>query len=165
VNDPASYEDTAAHPFRSRINTIGYDWKNFTGSGYSIQDSLVYFVQKGSGDIWKMVFTDFGGSSTGNFMFSKENLDATTNIAKHEERAFMKFYPNPAHDRVNLVYEGTEASHLSIHDMAGKQVERIRLNKSGLSQRRFDVSGLEQGVYVARLHLEEGISVKKLVVR
>lgn len=167
VNAPSSYKDTAAHPFRSRINTIGYDWKSFTGSGYSIQDSLVYFVQKGSGDIWKMVFTDFGGSSTGNFMFSKENLDATTGIAEQEEGSFMKFYPNPADDRVNLVYEdpGKEASHLTIHGMNGKEVQRIRLTGSGLSQRHLDVSRLEQGVYIARLHSENGVGIQKLVVR
>ncbi|MBL7937073.1 MAG: hypothetical protein JNM51_14795, partial [Bacteroidia bacterium] len=76
VNAPVTYNSWYAHTFNTAINTIGYDWKeiNMTTFAWDIKLDTVYFVKAKTGDIWKLRFTKFSGSSTGNFIFSKEKL-------------------------------------------------------------------------------------------
>ncbi len=73
---PASNADYAGANFKSEINTIGYDWKsiNMETYQYSIQDSVTYFVKTQSDDIYKLNFTDFGGSANGNATFAQKKV-------------------------------------------------------------------------------------------
>lgn len=72
--DESTYDDWQAQTFSTRINEIGYDWKTFDMGTFSyiIEDSTVYFVKAKNGGIWKLVFTGFGGSTDGNFIFTKK---------------------------------------------------------------------------------------------
>jgi len=165
VNDPESYTEYDNHPFQSEINTIGYDWKQFTGQ-WVLQDSLVYFVKTASEDIWKLVFTDFGGSATGEFEFTKELL-MTSSIDDNESSFEMQLYPNPANQFINVVFDMQTANqtYLNIHSLAGKQVLSQNMNGSGLTNQTFDVSNLTPGVYFVTLHNENFKQTKKLIIQ
>ncbi len=78
VANAATFNTWTSQTFKTPINEIGYDWKSFTGSAYVMEDSLVYFIRTKTSDIWKVIFTGFGGSATGNFIFSKEKLATDT---------------------------------------------------------------------------------------
>ncbi|MEO1451246.1 MAG: T9SS type A sorting domain-containing protein [Bacteroidota bacterium] len=108
VDDVETFADYNAAPFDSAINHIGWDWKSFSFmTGWSLQDSMVYFVKTQHDAIYKLVFTDFGGSSSGNFYFTHEEIRATG--LDVTQNSIVGVFPNPVTD-----------SHLSIHaDLAG----------------------------------------------
>lgn len=58
------------------ISTIGYDWKSFDMStfSYNVVDSLTYFVKTPAEKVYKVVFTGFEGSSTGNITLEKTEV-------------------------------------------------------------------------------------------
>lgn len=57
--------------FSENITTIGYDWKNFDMGTfqYVIDADRIYFVKDQNDMVYKIVFTGFGGSSTGDILF------------------------------------------------------------------------------------------------
>src|SRR5690606_37110059 len=59
----ASYSDT--------LNTIGYKWKSFNGTGYSLDSNASYFIKTASSNpkLFQIHFTKFEGSSTGKTVF------------------------------------------------------------------------------------------------
>lgn len=165
VSDPESYTDYSSHAFQSGINTIGYDWKQFTGQ-WAIQDSLVYFVKTASEDIWKLVFTGFGGSATGEFEFTKELL-LTSSVDENVSSFEMQIYPNPSSQHINVVFDllTTTTSYLNIHSITGKEVLHQYINGTGLTNQTIDVSNLTPGVYFVTLHNENFKQTKKLIIQ
>jgi SprB repeat/HmuY protein len=64
-------DDYSSAEFSKVISVIGSDWKEFDmGSmSYTILDNLVYFIKDRDGDYYKIVFTSFAGSSSGDATF------------------------------------------------------------------------------------------------
>ena len=156
--------------FYKEMNTIGYNWKSFTGTSYSIQDSLVYFVARTNGEIWKMIFTGFSGSSTGSYIFSKERLSFPSSVPNVSVSGIsLAVYPNPAHETVNLIYNITasvEATGLRICDMTGKVVLTDQLTgEKGLHQYLFSAHSLQSGMYLVTLSTTHGIAQQQLIIR
>lgn len=62
----------------SGMSEIGSDWKQLNASfQFYIPDSITYFVKTKDGAFWKLNFTGFGGSSTGNTVFTKVRVATT----------------------------------------------------------------------------------------
>ena len=63
-----TYDETE---FSENITTIGYDWKDFDMGTYqyTIDPDRIYFVKDQNDKVYKIVFTAFGGSSTGDIGF------------------------------------------------------------------------------------------------
>lgn len=64
--------------FKTDKNVIGHNWK---GVNYAppptwlIEDSLTFLIRRPvNGEVWKAVFTGFGGSGSGKYFFNKELL-------------------------------------------------------------------------------------------
>jgi hypothetical protein len=160
VNDLAA-NDYNNYQFQTQINTIGYDWKKYNSntSLYDIEDSTVYFVKRSNGDIWKITFLEFGGSATGNYIFNKELLFTTAvgiNDNSNETLSTLSLYPNPAHNRINLIYNlngsDQQTTPLQIRDAAGHIImEQNILIQLGLQQTGIDISALQSGVYLVSL--------------
>ncbi len=159
--------------FNPDINTIGYNWKTFTGLTYKMQDSLVYFIARSNGEIWKMIFTDFGGSANGGFMFSKEKLytPPATVIQTHTPIVGTALYPNPSANgqNVTLVYNmetRTESAKLSIYDMAGRTVLAVDLeNSKGLHQYSISPAGFSKGVYQVIVNAGTATAQQRLIIQ
>lgn len=62
--------------FSDNISIIGYDWKSFDMStfSYTVADSLCFFVKTANEKVYKIAFTGFEGSSTGNITFDKTEM-------------------------------------------------------------------------------------------
>ncbi len=62
--------------FKTEKNVIGHDWKGVNYAPpptFLIEDSLTYLVRRPiNGEVWKVVFTGFGGSGSGKYFFNKE---------------------------------------------------------------------------------------------
>ena len=163
VND-VNTESHLGQSYTTNITTIGYDWKQYTGT-YVIEDSLVYFVEVPNADIYRIIFTGFGGSSTGDFIFTKE-LVGTVGIEEDvEESEILSVYPNPVSDIVNVTFIGSNNTQISIYDVTGKQVFEKNSSNTGLTQEKIDVSNLKKGIYFLMLTTAKNKSTQKIIVQ
>lgn len=164
--DPANAE-WWGETFSQDINTIGYDWKifNMTTFQYEYAEDRTYFVQDQVGNIWKLLFTGYGGGSTGDMTFTQELVSATS-IGENTTDGTVLVYPNPAHGQAQLIVDMPAANAvLTVNDLSGKLVMQQQLSGlNGLSLRSIDVSGLDQGLYVVRLKGEGVSSSAHLIV-
>ena len=90
--------------YSTEMNIIGSDWKayDFDLNQYTITADRTYFVKDVPGNIWKLVFTGYGGSATGDMSFNQELVSAVgicllytsalQGILHHETKAFIVFY-------------------------------------------------------------------------
>lgn len=172
IGNVNTYTSYGAHTFTNQMNEIGYDWKAFGGGGWVITDSLVYFVGRTNGEIWKMVFTGFGGSSTGDFIFSKEKLASVGtvelgNVAQNE----VFVYPNPSAQggQAQLVYRlapSATAGSLKVIDMAGRVVLSKSINAGGsLQTLSLETANLQAGIYTILLESNGRRAVTKWSVQ
>ncbi len=141
----------------SSINIIGSDWKIFNNSTftYDYAENRTYFVQDRSFNIWKLIFTNYGGSSTGDITFTQELVSSVgmEELATPE----LVVYPNPSRGGVLNMVIGREVRNgqLSIIDRAGKLVKQENVTGSGaLSAVPVDLAGVQPGLYIARLNAE-----------
>jgi len=169
VNE-ASYENFSTHTFSADINVIGRDWKTFTGTSYSVTTGLVYFVQDKPGNIWKVVFTGFT-SSTGDFVFTKKQLDAVGLVdEKGNVVSKVAVYPNPANGtNVSLVFsteKNISNASVSIFDLTGKLISNEGIEISaGLNQHTLNTNSLNAGVYFIRLSAGGANTTQKLIIQ
>lgn len=167
VNDPSTYTNWSAHGFNHYINEIGYDWKNFTGV-WDIEDSLVYFVKTNAGDVWKMVYTGFGGSGNGNYIFTKQMISASGVTNEISPVSTVTMYPNPASEFTQVVYHvnnSVSSATMMVHDLSGKQISTQLLNtQPGLHTTMLNTENFSSGMYVVTLLFDNTRVQQKLTV-
>jgi len=54
-----NFSDTYHYEFFSAINTIGYDWKTFSGTTYATDPNKCYLLKNSKGHFYKLHFIDF----------------------------------------------------------------------------------------------------------
>lgn len=139
----------------SDISNIGTNWKSFTfpAGPWVIEDSAAYFVLTQQGEIWRMVFTGFGGSASGTSYFDKtllytgiESVNANLTAAT--------IYPNPGASNSVLVFNNNNgsATQVQIFDMNGALItsQNISTNK-GLNQFAIGELNLNRGMYMVQI--------------
>ncbi|MCO6500355.1 MAG: T9SS type A sorting domain-containing protein [Vicingus serpentipes] len=152
----------------SKINVIGYDWKSFNMSTfqYDIEDSLVYFASVPNGDVYKIIFTGFGGSSTGDYIFTKEKVFSVGIDEDEIESKILNVYPNPATDNINITFAGTtDNTQISIYDISGKEMFTRQVQNKGLNKEKIDVSNFKQGIYFITLTTANSKSTQKIIIK
>jgi hypothetical protein len=150
------------------MNELGWDWKSYSFSlGYVITDSLVYFVELPNEDVFKIIFTGFGGGSTGDFIFTREKVFSVGLEEKLVKNELLNVFPNPASDLVNVTFVSTEKqSRLSVYDLMGKElIAKNTVSNSGLSQQELDVSHLARGTYILMLTSENSRKTQKIIIQ
>jgi len=165
VSSPLNYTDYTAHNFEQTINTLGYDWKSYQGS-YVVDPNRCYFVKDYQQNIWRLVFTGFDGTSTGNIQFNTELLSATL-INDIDNGKLMSIYPNPAlqNENITLVYDmQNENSVITIYDISGRIVYTSGLDKKGLKTHTIASHNLETGTYIISLNSNGKIFNERLIV-
>lgn len=173
VPSPASYTNFSAHNFQTAINTIGYDWKeiNMSTFAWDIKGDTVFFVKDKPGNIWKLRFTKFSGSSTGNFIFSKEKLSSVGIQELNATILSMALYPNPSYGtNVNLlvsVKDLVQTAKLTIYDINGKLMRATdcgRLQPDQINTVPVDTDGLSNGVYIINVSVNGSSVNQKLII-
>jgi hypothetical protein len=76
INTDPGTSDYSLAAFKTNISTIGYDWKTFDNgtNKYTITNNVVSFIQKPDLSIYKIVFTKYDGSTTGDIGFTTTKL-------------------------------------------------------------------------------------------
>tara|TARA_B100001758_G_scaffold105218_1_gene90123 strand:+ start:39590 stop:40840 length:1251 start_codon:yes stop_codon:yes gene_type:complete len=166
ISSPLTYNDYSLHPFSTEINTIGYDWKLFQGS-YIIVDDRCYFVRDKAGNIWRLTFVDFEGSSTGNIEFNTE-LIQSTDIAELTQINSFAIYPNPVTitEELTLIYElSSQNTHATvrIYDFSGRERYVSELNNYGLLSHTINIKDFKPGIYMISINVD-GIQKTERVV-
>ncbi len=152
----------------TNIDVIGYDWKEFnmTTFMYEYASDRTYFVQDRNDNIWKLIFTEYGGGANGNITFTQELVSATS-VEETNAPADLVVYPNPVlNGELRIVLDGdVRNGQLSIHDMGGKLVMQQQVSGSGsLALLPVDVSALQQGLYMVRLTAGTRVFTTRVVI-
>lgn len=168
IGNVGTYNNYGMHNYMAEINTMGYDWKSFNGTGYDIEDSTLYFIQTANSEIWKLVFTGFGGSANGDIIFSKTKLVGTSvkGVNGNNEITFAT-YPNPAMGQdVTVVYNANEDATITVYDMSGRAVVASNMAKgNGLQQYIIPAAKLTAGMYIISVQSQNGRATQKLIVK
>ena len=170
IPDPNSYNDYSQHPMMTEINSIGYDWKSFDMStfSYSVEPYRCYFVKDLQNKIWRIIFTSFEGSSTGNIEFNTLEMTSSTSISElQSDISTFEIYPNPITDNnLTVVFDiSSDISELNIFDITGKNIYNEIFNSKGFQAKSISIPNLNNGIYVVTLSSKGSIFQKKLVVR
>lgn len=170
IPDPNSYNDYSQHPMMTEINSIGYDWKSFDMStfSYSVEPYRCYFVKDLQDKVWRIIFTSFEGSSTGNIEFNAQEMTSSTSISQlQSDISTFEIYPNPITDNnLTVVFDNSSSiSELNIFDVTGKNIYNEIFNSKGFQAKSINLLNLNNGVYIVSLSSKGSIFQKKLVVR
>ncbi|WP_435136157.1 T9SS type A sorting domain-containing protein [Formosa sp. A9] len=174
VNDESGENpDTSNLTYAEAINTIGYNWKSFSMETYTydIDSDTAYYVKTEAGNIYRLVFTGFEGSSTGNLSFNFEDVTEKLSITDVNEGIAFGIYPNPTTDKkINLIYDvnalQATQSNISIYAVTGAKVfETTIKNQNGFYNKELQLNNLQSGVYILKFTSGNQSVTKKLVLR
>jgi hypothetical protein len=163
------YTDFGAGVWDSARSSIGWDWKYFDNVNfvYHIVDSTVYFVKPVKGDIYKLYFTAFAGSSTGLIKFNLEKSAGAGISPDQVNNTQVTVYPNPATTHINLHFTAKAGEALSIvlTDLSGRQLRADRPGTTnGLNAYSMDVTGVQPGVYFVTVSIAATKTVTKVII-
>jgi hypothetical protein len=151
--------------YTSNISEIGWDWK--TTMSQQILDSLVYFVKAKDGNIYKLVFTYYGGNANGKVAFTKSNMGTTSARSINAAASSFSVYPNPTTDQINLVFNNSLSAReqvLTVTDVTGKEMlVQTLTTASGLNTHTLNLSQLPKGLYFVTLSAD-GVSAHQRVL-
>jgi len=173
VNDIPANADYTGASFSGARNVIGDDWKSFDQMAmppqFVLNDSVTYYVRNKVGDIYKLYFTAFDGSSTGNVRFNKEKVaSGTTSIRDNQPSVDVHtIYPNPTKGSADLVFssEEKEKLNLRVYSLLGKLVINSEIVANlGLNSVRLNLNDVENGVYLVQLGKNNNTTTHKLIV-
>jgi hypothetical protein len=165
-----SIADWTSAAFDTSMNIIGYDWKtyNMGTSMYEYAEDRTYFVVDHAGNIWKLIFTEYGGGSNGDMTFTQELVSSVGLDELSGSTPVLNIYPNPCSDGTVqlLMNETPKNSVLSILDASGRLVAQQLLPiATGPVVRTIDLNGIPAGVYHIRVQGEGVGSSAKLMVQ
>jgi hypothetical protein len=159
---PASDPGYSGLAFQSNISEIGFDWKYFDMGSmtFVIDDSLAFFVQNNSSEIYQIYFTSFAGSASGNVNFMISNV---LNVSVEEfTNNELVIYPNPAAEYIAIKGNGEQSFfRVELIDVSGRVVRSGQVS----DQERFSLLGLSAGTYYVRINQGANTTVQSLIVR
>lgn len=167
---PDEYVNYSSKPFDSLKNVIGYDWKSFDfGSmSWKVEDSTVFFVQNKLGDVHRLRFTLWEGSSSGYFEFYNDLVEVSGIENEFGEQHTISVYPNPAVDfvNINISNENLTNGEITISDLSGRIVyNSILSNSSGKRNVRVFTNDFVKGIYFITVIGDDVKETKKLIIR
>ncbi len=157
-----SNNNYGAYPLSTQLNAIGWNWKQYDNqnSVYVIQDSLAYFVQTKSGDIYKVVFTGYD-AATGAINFYKELIPAT-GIQEYTSTQFTVF-PNPVANEL-FIRSDVSIAHqeITMTDMSGRVVMKTTGDAGVLTS--IPTGNLANGCYLLKITDRQQQYIQRVVV-
>ncbi len=161
--------DTSA--FTSSISELGYDWKAFGGTSYIIDDSLAFFVKTPENKIYRIIFTGFGGSATGDFVFNQTLVNNAASVTgENGGSTVAALYPSiaPAGSTVELVYSldrSASAARAVVYNASGQAISTADLDGAAGMHRATITVPETSGLYFVTLQLGTDRVNQRLIVR
>ncbi|MEM1214500.1 MAG: T9SS type A sorting domain-containing protein, partial [Bacteroidota bacterium] len=156
--------------YETNLGIIGWDWKTFTGMGWSLPDDRAYFLKTASGDIWRIYFIDFAGSSNGTATMNKELVSSPSSTNElPEQLSSLVIYPNPARGFTQILLDWERPvnnARLHITNSIGQVVRTEALpSGNGLQAVPLDVADLRAGYYNLIFDLDGQRVTRTLIVQ
>ena len=167
LTDPFQDGNYSFDSFSSATNVIGHDWKTYVPQqGYVLENERCYFVADQDSAFWRVVFTEFEGSATGNIGFGKVLLTGTNSVVESSSKDRFALYPNPAelHSTVNFQLHQQSASNVqvSIYGLDGSL--KMRQSISGQAT-QISLESLSKGMFIVQvLDGNGGLSTEPLII-
>ncbi len=167
--DPASVQVTTyVDSFQTDLDIIGHDWKTFSFTdGWVIPSDLAYFAKRADGHVWKLVFVDFEGSSTGTTTIEKTDVGTLSSTRSSlNELTALSIFPNPAAEEATLAFTMEVRLQLQINicDLSGKVIWQAMADaEAGLNAIQLPVAELPQGFYLVNMRSGNRTVVAKLI--
>ena len=167
LSNPFTYSDYASHGFLSDMNIIGHDWKSYNMSAFSyeLEEERCYFVKNLEGSIFRIVFTDFAGSSSGEITINKDLISGSSVLDNENNTNFFSFYPNPASNNPTFLID-TQAKQvqLTIYDVRGKKIFDAQM-PGGFQETSISTADFEKGLYFVDVTFNGIHSSQKLIIQ
>ncbi len=164
------YNDFGPGSWDSTRSPIGWNWKKFDLENfvYVVPDTNVYFVRQVKGDVYKLYFTGFSGSSTGAVTFVTGKAAGAGIAPLNDNDIQVSIFPNPATTRINFNVTGGTGEDLTftLTDLAGRQLRADRPGRKadGLCAYSMDVTGVQPGVYFVTVFTAASKTVTKIII-
>ena len=133
-----------------------------------VEDSTVFFILNQSGDVYKLVFTLWEGSSSGYFEFNTELMQPSAISDELEKQHLVSVYPNPATEFtvINISNDISFDGEIIISDLSGRVVYKsILSNSGGNASVTISTNDFVKGLYFITLISDDLNETRKLVVR
>jgi hypothetical protein len=170
-DEPGGMSMNPSLTYSDDINTIGYDWKAFGGSGFVVDSNQAFYIKSADDTVYRLTFTAFSGSSSGDLTFVINNVTDALSIADVSQNVSFGIYPNPSIDKqINLVYDVSaldeNTNNVAIYATTGQKVYETELkNNSGFYNKTINLSSLAGGIYVLQFTSGNQSTTKKLILK
>jgi hypothetical protein len=133
----------------------GTNWTTFNISNSGLCNNLVWRIAiDGNGSKW---IGTWGGGIT---VYNENGIPVSVNENILKENS-LKIFPNPANDYVNFkLLSKTNISFIEIINIQGILVNRQKIVNN---QNTIDVSNLSVGMYIIKIHTDNGYIMKKII--
>lgn len=169
-DEPGGMPMNPSLTYSDDMNTIGYDWKAFGGTGFVVDSDKAYYVKYTDDTVYRLTFTAFSGTSSGDLTFIINNVTDALSIEDVSQNVSFGIYPNPSIDKqINLVYDvnkltGTN-NNVAIYSTTGQKVYESALqNESGFYNKNLDLSSLSSGIYMLQFTSGTFSTTKKIIL-
>ncbi len=151
-----SFSDTTGLVYSESIKTIGSDWKAFNMGtmSYTTSDTTVYFVKTAVGEIYKLYFTGYSGTSTGKSFFTVETIQ-TVGIHDINNQTAMSIYPNPSQGNLFINAAGQfngKDIQVSVFNTMGQEVYNQVLSSFNENSPVELPASLKSGMYLIQVN-------------
>ncbi|HRK60332.1 MAG TPA: hypothetical protein PLI74_11865, partial [Candidatus Kapabacteria bacterium] len=166
-NGAASNSMPDESAFASDINTIGYNWKSFTGGAWVLDTTTAYYVKNQNNKIYKIVFKSFGGNATGTVTFMQQDVTVTSldnNYISHNQS--VSIYPSILQSGGSFLLQlqsQQDIVSVSITDYNGKTLFSTTLDRTDTVQ-SIALPFLPVGQYGVAIHDGAHITMKKILI-
>lgn len=162
--------ETAAE-YLTDLDVIGHDWKAYDFSeGWLLRDSTTYLIKTANNHIYKIVFVDFEGASTGTATFEVEDLGVVSSTRENQHLAGFSVFPNLIKSGAmpTLSFQAKNAiprADILVYDLSGQVVQRSTTSfNQGLNAMQLPQLNLPAGNYFIGVQVEQDIITRKLIV-
>jgi hypothetical protein len=113
------------------INTIGWDWKEYTGSYSMVPNRAYYIADLEEETVYEVIFQSFAGSSSGNISFYLNQTESlgSMSVISSVKKEFV-IYPNPSKGYFHLELDHSDEAMVNITDIRGKRISYLKMKKS-----------------------------------
>ena len=131
--------------FTETLTTDQWEERTVSLANYAGQNVNIAFVHTNSSDV---------------FMMKIDDISVTAGVGINEVETSTSIYPNPANNILNI-NASSNINKVEVYNMLGQNVMTVSVNDINTS---INTSNLSEGMYMLKLHTDNGIVNKKFTV-
>ena len=147
--------------FSYDINTIGYDWKEYSGEFIIVPNRTYYILNKEQTTLYKILFQSYSGQASGNLSFTIEeinNFNPINSLSELENNFTISPNPNQGEFKINSnINDGI----ITIIDTRGKILIKEELSQS----LTLNLNEIIDGIYLININGDKFNISKKMVIK